>query len=78
MRKKYIPAFITLIAAAITSIINVYNKVDVSTGLRRLLLVIVIFYIVGLIAKAIINKAFSEKPKKEEPEEEQEDEIKQE
>lgn len=76
MRQRYIPAFIMLIAAAITSILNVINKVDVLTGLKRLLLVIILFYIIGLVAKAIIRKAFIGKPKKEEPDEDQEEEIK--
>lgn len=73
MRERYIPAFIVLIAAAITSIINVIHSVNVLTGLIRLLLVIIIFYFIGLIAKAIIRKAFTERPKKEESEEDQED-----
>lgn len=76
MREKYIPAFIVLIAATITSILNVINNVNVITGLKRLLLVIVIFYFVGVIAKAVINKAFTEKPKKDELEEEHEEETK--
>ncbi len=76
MKERYIPAFIMLIAGAITSIINIMNKVEVITGLKRLLLVIIIFYILGLIAKVIIKKAFTINPKKEETEEIQEDERK--
>ncbi len=76
MKERYIPAFIMLIAGAITSIINIMNKVEVITGLKRLLLVIIIFYILGLIAKVIIKKAFTINPKKEETEEIQEDEGK--
>lgn len=64
MREKYIPAFIVLIAATITSIIDIVNKVEVIVGLKRLLLVIVIFYFVGIIVKAVIKKAFTERPKK--------------
>ena len=74
LKERYIPAFIMLIAGAITSIINIINKVEVITGLKRLLLVIIIFYILGLIAKAIIKKAFTINPKKEEMEEIQEEE----
>jgi UDP-N-acetylmuramyl pentapeptide phosphotransferase/UDP-N-acetylglucosamine-1-phosphate transferase len=74
MREKYIPAFVVLIAAAITSIINIVNKVDVLTGLKRLLIVIIIFYIVGIIAKAVIRKAFTERPKKDFSEDDQEEE----
>jgi hypothetical protein len=75
MKERYIPAFVMLIAAAITSVINIVNKVEVMAGLKRLLLVIVIFYIIGLIVKAIIKKALTKKPV--EPEEiEETDEIK--
>lgn len=74
MREKYIPAFVVLIAAAITSIINIVNRVDVLAGLKRLLIVIIIFYIVGIIAKAVIRKAFTERPKKDFSEEDQEEE----
>lgn len=61
MQEKIIPAFIVLIAAAITSAINLINKVDVLTGLKRLLLVIIVFYIVGIIAKAVLKKALKKK-----------------
>ena len=43
MRDKYIPAFIMLLAGAITSFINIVNKIDVYTSLKRLLLVLVVF-----------------------------------
>lgn len=76
MQIKYIPAFIMLVAAAIASILNIIYSIDILTGLKRLLLVIIIFYILGLVAKAIITVAFKDKPKKEETEEKQEEEIK--
>lgn len=62
MRERYIPAFIMLIAAAITSITNIISNIDLFTGLKRLLLVIIIFYILGLISRTIIRKAFAAKP----------------
>lgn len=73
MKERYIPAFIMLIAGAITSIINIVNKVELVPGLERLLVVIVIFYFIGLITKAIINTALTKFAKKEKPEENQED-----
>lgn len=54
MQDRYIPALTTLIAGAATSIINFMNKVEFFTGLKRLLLVLIIFYIIGLVARAII------------------------
>lgn len=73
MKERYIPAFIMLIAGAITSIINIVNKVELVDGLKRLLLVIVIFYFVGLITKLIINVALTKFAKKDKPEENQEE-----
>jgi fructose-specific phosphotransferase system IIC component len=69
LRERYIPAFIVLVAGAITSVINIVNKVELVTGLKRLLLVILIFYFVGLIVKAVIKAALTKFAKKEEPEE---------
>lgn len=57
MRDRFIPAVIMLVAGMVTSIINILNNVKLYTGLKRLLLVMIIFYIIGLIAKAIIMRA---------------------
>jgi len=65
MKERYIPAFIVLIAAAITSIINIVNEVELVTGLKRLLLVILVFYVIGLIFRAIIKKVTTSKLKEE-------------
>lgn len=69
MRERYIPAFIMLLAATITSIINIANNVSLFTAMKRLLLVIVIFYVIGLIVKTVIVKAFTPEPKEEVSEE---------
>jgi len=68
MQEKYIPAAIMLIAGTATSIINIMNKIELIMGLKRLLLVLLIFYVIGLIAKAIIVKATTPKLKKVEEE----------
>jgi large-conductance mechanosensitive channel len=75
LRERYIPPFIMLLAGAITSIVNIINKVDMLTGLKRLLLVIIIFYMIGLVARSVIKKANKRKPNKEE-EQVQEEEAK--
>lgn len=54
MRERYIPALIMLIAGAITCILDIYRKADLLPSLKRLLLVLIIFYIIGLLAKEII------------------------
>ncbi len=66
MKERYIPAFIMLIAGAITSIINIVNQVELVTALKRLLLVIIIFYIIGLIMKAILHIGLKKLAKKQE------------
>ena len=55
MKTRFIPALVTLLAAAILSIINIINKVELKIGLRNLLIVIIVFYIVGQIAKVVIH-----------------------
>lgn len=69
MRLKYIPAAITLAAGAIISILNIINKVDLTTSLKRLLWVLLVFYIIGLIAKTIITKTTDMTSDKEEEDE---------
>ncbi|MGF7144746.1 flagellar biosynthesis/type III secretory pathway M-ring protein FliF/YscJ [Anaerotaenia torta] len=66
MKERYIPALIMLIAGAITSILNIVNKVETAEGLKRLLLVLFLFYIAGLVVKAIIVKTVINAPGKEE------------
>jgi hypothetical protein len=64
MRERYIPALVMLLAGVITSVLNIMNKVVVEDGLKRLLLVLVIFYFVGLVIKAIIVRTVINAPKK--------------
>ena len=68
MRDRYIPAFIMLIAGAITCIFDIYHKTDLLTSLKKLLIVLIIFYMLGKIARAIINKALIPKPNNNEDE----------
>jgi Ca2+/H+ antiporter len=75
MKERYIPALIMLIAGAVTSILDIIHKVELLTSLKRLLLVLILFYIIGLIAKAVIKRATMTKDKKEEVEEPNEEEA---
>jgi hypothetical protein len=68
MQLKYIPALVTLLAGAITSIINIIHKVELITGLKRLLLVLIIFYFIGLAAKGIIERTILQKPEEKDDE----------
>lgn len=71
MKDRYIPAMIMLCAGAVTCILDIYNKVELVTSLKRLLLVMFIFYIIGLIARAIIVKTITMKPKENELQQEE-------
>lgn len=69
MRERYIAPAVMLIAGAITSILNIVNDVDFLFGLKRLLAVLIIFYIIGKIATKIISKVTSVEKKDAESEE---------
>lgn len=56
MKLEFIPKFITLLAGAVVCIITIVNDMDVVYSLELLLATLVIFYIIGLIAKKIIQK----------------------
>lgn len=69
MKERYIPALIMLVAGAVTSILDIIHQVELLTSLKRLLLVLILFYIIGLIAKAILKRATSPKEKNKDAEE---------
>lgn len=54
MRIRYIPAFVTLTAGAITCIISIINQFNVIYSLKVLLIVLLAFYILGQIAQKVI------------------------
>lgn len=60
MKTVYIPATITLTAGLITCIICIVNQYDIIYSLELLLATIIIFYIIGTIAKSIIMKTIRE------------------
>lgn len=56
MKLEFIPKFVMLLAGAVVCIITIVKDMDVTYSLALLLGVLVIFYIIGLIAKKIIQK----------------------
>ncbi|HHT98127.1 MAG TPA: hypothetical protein GXZ90_09575 [Clostridiales bacterium] len=56
MEKINIPAIVMLMAGFITCIFNIINKVELMHAFTRLIIVLVIFYIIGLIANSIIRR----------------------
>lgn len=69
MRTKYIPAIIMLTAGAFVSIISLIMKFELLYTLELLLVVLIVFYILGIIAKVIIVKTITQSPKVEDDEE---------
>ena len=55
---KPVPVIITLAAAFISCVISIVQKVDFSTFVSRLLIVVVIFLVMGTIIKMILDYAF--------------------
>lgn len=56
MRTRYIPAGVMLLAGAVTCIISIVKKEDGVKSLITLLAVLILFYIIGLIAKYFVEK----------------------
>lgn len=56
MQRRYIPAITMLSAGAVTCITCIANDIDKLLSLEILLGVLVVFYIIGIIAKLIISK----------------------
>ena len=56
MKLEFLPKVITLLAGAIVCIITIVNEMDTVYSLELVLATLIIFYIVGQIAKAIIQK----------------------
>lgn len=54
MKVNYIPAVVTLLAGAVTCIYTIIKDWDTLRALATLLAVLVIFYIIGQLAKKVI------------------------
>ncbi len=58
MKTKQIPILIALAAGLITCIVSFLNQVSMEQFVRNLCLAVIIFYILGCIAKLILDKSF--------------------
>lgn len=56
MKYKNLPAIIMLSAGAVTSIICIINKFSFLNTLKVILVVLLIFYVIGLIANRFISR----------------------
>ncbi len=60
MKTKHIPALVTLLAGAVAALLMWLWKVDFFTFTRNLLIVLVIFYILGIVIKVILDRNFKD------------------
>lgn len=56
MKTRYIPAGVMLIAGIVTCVVSIVQKQEVIRSLVTLLTVLILFYIIGLIAKFFIDR----------------------
>lgn len=56
MKTEYIPKVITLLAGAVVCIVTILKGTDTTAALEYLLATLIIFYIIGNLAKVIIKK----------------------
>lgn len=59
MRVRYIPAAVTLTAGAITCITSIIKGDEVIESLIRILVVLLVFYIIGIIAREAVRYALN-------------------
>ncbi len=59
MKTEYIPKIITLLAGAVVCIISIVRHMDVTYSLELLLAVLILFYIIGCLARRIIDKTIA-------------------
>jgi uncharacterized membrane protein len=64
MKTKPIPAIVMMTAGLITCFLCIRNQVSTSDFLRRLLLVLILFYILGIILKEVLDFSFNRKIEK--------------
>lgn len=75
LKRFNLPAIVMLIAGLITCIFNIINKINIIIAFRRLIIVLIIFYIIGLIANTIIRREDEREDEREDdPEDGSEDE----
>ena len=61
MKTKPIPAIVMMTAGLITCFLCIGNQVSTSDFLKRLLLVLILFYILGIILKGVLDFSFNRK-----------------
>ena len=71
MKTKQVPAIVMLTAGFVTCVISIMQHMEFGRFLKILLLVLICFYILGCVAKVILDKNFA--PMQEEEQEQTEE-----
>lgn len=67
MKTKAIPAVVMMIAGFVTCVLSFIQRVPTGEFLKDLLIVLILFYIFGIIIKGILDFVFNREKKAEEP-----------
>lgn len=59
MKTEYIPKVITLLAGAVVCIVSIVRHMDTTYSLEILLAALIIFYLIGCMARHIIEKVMT-------------------
>jgi len=76
MKTNLIPALVTLSAGAVYCIIGLSEGIDGFSFAKELLIVLIIFYVVGIIVKIILDKNFKDFDDQENQEENADSDVK--
>ncbi len=69
MKTKHVPVLCMLMAGVIALVLDVIQGMSISTIVRDFLISLVVFFIIGIVAKVFLDKAFNPKePENEESE----------
>ncbi len=75
MKTRQVPVIIMLIAGLVTSIAGVINHMEAAQFLKTLVIVLIVFYILGCVAKVVLDKNFKEEVEETATEEAAEEEM---
>ena len=73
MKTKHVPVLCMLVSGLTAFVLDVVQGMDFSTILRDFIVTLVIFFIIGMVAKVFLDKAFN--PKEPDPEAEEKEDF---
>ena len=71
MKTNSVPAIIMLVAGLIDSILSIYYRLPFLRFMEQLLIVLIIFYVIGIIVKIVLDRNFKDMDDEEKNEEDE-------